>query len=197
MSCEIKVYTAANLPARVKSLVLAQFENHCKGWVRNAYGKDAITKADFIIVASTEHGGLRHGGLRTQLCGFALLQETENVRELYVDIVCSAARFGSKLLAAAEKFAADMHKSIVRLSALPHVLAFYKNKDYEERDDACTTTPGRTKRKGDDVWGYRMTKCVAHERSGAKRSPRKSGGAKRSPLKSGAKRSPKRKRIAE
>jgi hypothetical protein len=172
--CEIKVYHSASIPLRIKSLVVAQFASNCKAFVRARYGKSAVDSADYIIVAAQELEGLRSGRERTVLCGFALLQD-QGPDSLYVDVVCSASRFGSKLLEAGENLAVELGKKLVRLSALPHVVAFYKKKEYEEKDDACSAG-GAPKRTGNKVDGYRMTKCVARSRGSKSRGSRSRGG---------------------
>ena len=164
MACAIEVYktTGTSANKRIFDLIRAQFRSQCKGLVRHAYGSSQLSKSNYIFVATRMSQGTRSGHARTTVCGFLLLQHDKAKNSAYVDIVCSQNRYGSTLLKNAEEFARNVLKvKSIRLSALPHVISFYRKKEYRHLNNACV--PRKEKRVGNNVNGYRMSKCLVND----------------------------------
>lgn len=128
----------------------------CQGNVVDTYVQNSLERADVVMLTQTPRG---------RVCGLALLYYRKHF--LYVDVICSSVRGqGSLVLGEAEKFAAGKGYGLIKLSALPSVVGFYEKKGYREVGNACKG--GKEKRIGNDIDGYRMTKCLACDaRSGA------------------------------
>ena len=168
----VRLFSRRTVPKRVFELVKGQFVEHCKGWVSHRWavqGKEsALQRATHIIIATTPGVKLRTGKSATKILGFALLDSRKAT--IYIDVVCSSKRKGRAIIQRAESFGKSLQKSRVDLSALPHVVGYYKKLGYVEKTNACSVRSKIT-RKGSAVNGYRMTKCI--EFSKPIRKPRK------------------------
>jgi len=167
MPCDIHVFDKNSIPQDLKTLLVGQFTQLCQSMVTNAYGRNAVNIADVYIVAFREVE-LRQGRTRTEMCGFALVKNIPNA--MYIDIVCSKKehKMGRMIIKVAETLAQTNNKPLVLLSALPHVIDYYKRLGFIESDNACDTNP-HIEQKGNDIDGYRMAKCLNsphHPRTG-------------------------------
>jgi hypothetical protein len=137
--------------------------NSSKIWCKGAVDQDYINRQlfsgniDYVVLSRYTDG---------RLCGFVLLQFLEDSYGpyIYIDVVCASTlgykRPASNLILGVEKIANDMNIRMLKLSALPHVIKFYKDKfGYMETDYPCRKKQ-RTSRKGNMIDGYRMTKCL-------------------------------------
>ena len=155
--CMLYTYTLKSCPKKILKQIIDQFNTQCKRQLTLQYGKDQLKVADYILVAIRKLGKrLRSGKQRTQLCGFALVQQRDGF--IYIDILCSARHYGGILLARAEKLGRQMGKPLAKLSALQHAISFYRMKGYKYLDDACKG--GRERKVGVRSDGFRMTKCI-------------------------------------
>ena len=162
MSCSIQVFNVQDIPKRYLDLIVGQFTTQCKHKVSYQYGKYQVSKADYILVAFSDNVSSRSGSSRTTVCGFLLLQHLRKVNTAYIDVVCSSARYGGRLIKSAEEYAKQvLNVRLMKLSALPHVVQYYEKLMYKETDDACVPNL-KKKRKGKAENGYRMTKCLKY-----------------------------------
>jgi hypothetical protein len=142
--------------ALVKPLVLHSFESNCQGMLKKGYGRERIDAADFILLASRTDGvAMRSGSRAVTVCGFALLSKLpQETASMCLDILCSCAHYGSRLLEGAESLARDRGCTHMQLNALPGAMEFYAARGYAE----VRTAQGR--RVGNANNGYRMTKYI-------------------------------------
>ena len=167
--CDIQSFKIDDTPKRIIDLILTSFRQHCKDpvtedFVSFKYGQIQVHKADYIFLAFSNKF-TRTGKPITTVCGFLLLQHLKPQNEAYIDVVCSSSKggIGGKLIKQAEHFAKnDLRCSVIKLSALSHVLQYYKKKhSYMETDKPCKLPVPVIKRKGSKSNGYRMTKCLS------------------------------------
>jgi hypothetical protein len=85
-------------------------------------------------------------------CGFGLgfakteLFEGEQIDVFYIDLVCSQARMGGKILTALEDYALENEYAVVALrAAVPKLVKYYQKKGYAKQANACFT-PSRASR---------------------------------------------------
>ena len=142
--------------ALVKPLVLHSFESNCQGMLKKGYGRERIDAADFILLASRTDGvAMRSGSRAVTVCGFALLSKLpRETAGMCLDILCSCAHYGGRLLEGAESLARDRGCTHMQLNALPSAMDFYAARGYAE----VRTAKGR--RVGNASNGYRMTKYI-------------------------------------
>ena len=106
-----------------KAFIRANLGRICQGLVNRTWVTNTSLKnADALVMAYTEKS-MRHGGSRWDVKGFAILNiETNSV---FIDLIC-ARGYGSKLIATIEREARKLDKRYVSLSALPHVINYYR-----------------------------------------------------------------------
>ncbi len=156
--------------AVLKRIVVGSFKTNCRGYVKESYGATALEAADFILVAARPgrpSGIVLRSSPPVAVCGFALLKRQPG-REMFLDVLCSCCHYGRRLLEVAESFSRSQGYDRMRLSALPHVINFYKERQYAETDNACSAST-MSERDGDDIDGYRMTKCITQEAEASRR----------------------------
>lgn len=162
--CDIQTFRVDDIlraSKRAMDLVVSHFAQQCSSKVSYQYGKHQVKKANYVILASSTKSSTRSKTNITTVCGFLLLQHNKLTKEAYIDVVCSNMRYGGRLIKTAENFASnELQCNSIRLSALPHVVAYYrKQHQYIQSDNPCDTKP-QIRRKGSKVNGYRMTKCI-------------------------------------
>lgn len=153
--CDIQTVPIDTSNHHFIDLIVGQYVTQCKHKVSYKYGKGQISKAQYIIIA-TKSKTTRHLGTRTMVCGFLLYQHKKT--HGYIDVVCSANKMGSALIQAAETLTTQLRLPFIKLSALTHVIPYYKNKGYRHVDNPCTNN--RQVVRGTAANGYRMTKCL-------------------------------------
>ena len=156
-SCNVRMYTQQTLPDKSRRLIKTQLAHTCQGKVDSAWGKQQVDKVDRVIVATKIVDSTRSGAQRVTICGFCLA--TIKKRYMYVDLLCSAMRYGSICLKRAETEARKLRLSHIKLSALPQVISFYRRKGYAHVTDPCSEKP-KKKKMGSKIFGYSMSKCL-------------------------------------
>lgn len=105
----------------------------CGALVSHTYVKrNAIENADMIVVSLTKKR--TRTGERINLHGFALIRTKKSA--LYVDVIC-AKGVGKKILQRVYENAQHMGKRFITLSALPHVIHFYRKEGFIHSENAC------------------------------------------------------------
>ena len=104
----------------------------CMNMVTEDYTKDALTDADAIVISYDTRGGKI-----TSARGFAALELRPEKGEVYIDLICNAARpkvalrtdaeipGGSAMLNQIKAFAVHKGYKYIKLKALEHVIPYY------------------------------------------------------------------------
>lgn len=130
------------------AFIKANIKELCKGLVTRTYiAKDkknsatgvkelsALHMADAIMLAYSEKK-TRHGGKRVFVTGFAILNH-QPANGVYIDVIC-AKGYGKQMIEHIEKYAKAEGKAFVHLSALPHVINYYRKLGFvHSESDEC------------------------------------------------------------
>lgn len=130
----------------------------CKFKIGSEFVEGSILNCDYLIIQMRKPSIQTRSNTGIIIRGFATAYTALFPGTLYVDLLCSPDRAGSLLLRETESLAMQLRLPLLRLSALPEVVGFYKKKGYKHKDNACRHE--RARRRGNNSNGYRMTKCM-------------------------------------
>lgn len=119
----------------VSSLILDNADEMCRGGMisRTWVEEDALRSASHVLLMFTQG---RTRSARPVLKGFVIAQSRRG--SLYIDLVCAKGG-GSAAIREVERYAKEIGRSRVSLSALPYVVNFYRKLGYR---NAHTNAPG-------------------------------------------------------
>jgi hypothetical protein len=105
----------------------------CNGKIKGAYAtQKALPEADYLIVAYQNN----------QLSGFVIANTNKYVGFLYIDIICSNKRgLGEILMDMSEKYVSKKNLFGTKLSALSHVIGFYRSLGFKNTKNCFIETP--------------------------------------------------------
>lgn len=128
----------------------------CGDDMQTSYITKAFLRLEVFFVAEDKITG--------DIRGFLMLQFKDGGRTAYVDLICSNMKgVGSNLMQTMLLYiqSRPIKVTMLKLDSLPGAESFYRKGGFIESDNACAATP-IIKRIGDDINGYRYTKCLSH-----------------------------------
>ena len=115
------------------SLVLNQADLLCKRMISMTYlKKHTIQNADALVIAHT--GAVTRSKNAMELRGIAFIQVRQN--SVYVDVIC-ASGVGRDILQETFNYAKSKGKKYVTLSALSHVIGYYRKFGFIHGFETC------------------------------------------------------------
>ena len=132
---------------RDADFIKANVKELCKGLVTRTYiakrqvsektgtrERSALDRADALLLAYEERE-TRHGK-RVLVAGFAILNH-EPYDGIYIDVICAKGH-GKQMMEKIEEYARKEGKKFIHLSALPHVINYYRKQGFvHSRDQSC------------------------------------------------------------
>jgi N-acetylglutamate synthase-like GNAT family acetyltransferase len=115
------------------SLILNQANVLCKKMISMSYIKNHTVKnADALVIAHS--GAVTRSKNAMEVRGIAFLQVRQN--SVYIDVIC-ASGVGSMLLEETFNYAKSKGKQYVTLSALSHVIGYYRKFGFVHGHETC------------------------------------------------------------
>jgi hypothetical protein len=116
--------------------LLQKYPKICDRRISKGYLIDALRNNNIILLGQIMRE--QYGKAKYQSDAFVIANETSVPGFIYVDIICSVGivkGFGDMLLDEAMKIAKRKNLQGVALSALPHVIGYYRERGFRHRED--------------------------------------------------------------
>lgn len=115
---------------KYQKLIIYKTVDLCRNMVKSTYVSTAIQSADALVLAFRDI---------SDILGFALLKYIGK-DGVYVDVICAKGA-GTALLDEVWKFAVRKGFVYIQLSALPHVINFYRRFGFKNTEAQCKADP--------------------------------------------------------
>lgn len=130
----------------------------CKFKIGSDFVQNSILNCDYLIIQIRKPSIQTRANSGIIIRGFATAYAKLFPGTLYLDLLCSPDKAGALILEETENLAVQLKLPLLKLSALPEVIGFYRKKGYRHKDNACKRE--RELKVGTNTHGYRMTKCM-------------------------------------
>ena len=158
----------------VQNALAKTFEHTCdveKSLLSKGYGVSSINKSHIIMFyvrsgqSSNQNSYLIDGKNYIQgfVCATVHRETTRINKRFNVHVLCAREKVGTMLMNYLEQYAEFQHEvPLITLNALESVIGYYEKLGYKHYTDSCVYKPGisRTRKRGNDEDGYRMSKCI-------------------------------------
>jgi len=122
----------------MSAFIASQAPNICKGKVRHTYIREqSISGANMMVVAYTAKKGTRSLRDSFNIHGFAFIKKTKSV--MYIDVICGIG-VGKRILHTIYNKARALNIKCITLSALPHVINFYRKEGFIHAESCKSET---------------------------------------------------------
>lgn len=152
---------------RDAEFIKANLKELCKGLVTRTYiakrhmnektgmkENSALDRADALLLAYEERK--TRNGKRVMVTGFAILNH-EPINSVYIDVIC-AKGYGKQMMEKIEEYARSEGKKFIHLSALPHVINYYRNLGFVHSTTDFCREPHLVTKQAEKVKKLRFTK---------------------------------------